>query len=536
MLKEETPSDMIPLKKPLPAALILVLLWTICRLAVLWHSGIPQPGVHDEFSYLLQADMFAHGHLAMPPHPLEKFFESPYELFRPVYASKYPPGQALFLALGQRLLGSPFYGVMMGNALMLFTICLMLYAWVPAPWALAVSAMFGLVLWPGMYWTNSYWGGSVAASGGALLLLGIGIYRTRQAPLAGVVFALGVLLLFWTRPYEGGVFTLMVLAVFARELLSKRRASVFAAALAVVAIGGAWTCYDNQAITGNPFRLPYREHVRQYDTTPAWWFLPMHPEPSYAHPRLASVSGLNGLDAQHYQPGRPRWQLFGTGLMASLWTVRSSLGPAILLMLLVPVAWRDPLYRKMAVVSGVFLLALSVENWHEEHYAAPVWAALALMIAVWAESAWNLRIHKRRVGVVLVLLALTSPALAAFAAHSPISQTLRRTFSQSPDNRTALLDASWPYRRAALIERLSKLERRQLVIVRYPRPDWKIAEEWVYNGADIDRQRVVFAHDLGAEQDRALVDYYPDRTTLLLTFDSVSGQEHIEPYPAAQVQ
>jgi hypothetical protein len=99
-----------------------------------------------------------------------------------------------------------------------------------------------------------------------------------------------------------------------------------------------------------------------------------------------------------------------------------------------------------------------------------------------------------------------------------------------------LLDASWPYRRAALIERLSKLERRQLVIVRYPRPDWKIAEEWVYNGADIDRQRVVFAHDLGAEQDRALVDYYPDRTTLLLTFDSVSGQEHIEPYPAAQVQ
>jgi hypothetical protein len=388
--------------------------------------------------------------------------------------------------------------------------------------------MFGLVLWPGMYWTNSYWGGSVAASGGALLLLGIGINRARQAPLAGVVFAFGVLLLFWTRPYEGGVFTLMVLIVFARELWSKRRASVFAAALAVLAIGGAWTCYDNQAITGKPFRLPYREHVRQYDTTPAWWFLPMHPEPAYSHPRLAAVSGLHGLDAQHYQPGKPWWQLFGIGLIASLWAVRSSLGPAILLTLLIPVAWRDPLYRKMAIVAGVFLLALSVETWHQEHYGAPVWAALALMIAVWAERAWNLRIRKLRVGVALVLLALASPAIAAIAVHSPVSRLLKI-------NRVGW-DPNWPYRRAALIERLSKLDRRQLVIVRYPAPDWHIMEEWVYNGADIDGERVVFAHDLGTEQDRALLDYYPDRTALLLTFESVSGQEHIEPYPGAQVQ
>jgi hypothetical protein len=74
------------------------------------------------------------------------------------------------------------------------------------------------------------------------------------------------------------------------------------------------------------------------------------------------------------------------------------------------------------------------------------------------------------------------------------------------------------------------------VIVRYPAPDWHVAEEWVYNGADIDGERVVFAHDLGTEQDRALLDYYPDRTALLLTFESVSGQEHIEPYPGAQVQ
>src|ERR1035438_8340960 len=134
------------LKCPLSAALLLVLLWTAYRLVCLRYTGIPQPVEHDEFSYLLGADTFAHGRLANPPLTLGKFFESPHILVRPVYASKYPPGQALFLALGQVLFGSAFYGVLIGNAFMLFTFCLMLFAWVPARSALLVSAMFGLTL------------------------------------------------------------------------------------------------------------------------------------------------------------------------------------------------------------------------------------------------------------------------------------------------------------------------------------------------------------------------------------------------------
>ena len=190
--------------------------------------------------------------------------------------------------LGPVSFRSAFYGVLFGNALMLFTFCLMLFAWVPFPWALVVSGMFGLCLSPGMYWTNSYWGGSVAASGGALVLLGVGIYRARQTPLAGAIFAVGALLLFWTRPFEGGVFTLIVLMVFAKELWRNRRASVFVAAVSVLAVGGAWTCYYNQAVTGNPFSLPYLVHDRQYNVTPVFWFLPLRPEPTYSHPRLAS--------------------------------------------------------------------------------------------------------------------------------------------------------------------------------------------------------------------------------------------------------
>jgi hypothetical protein len=69
------------------------------------------------------------------------------------------------------------------------------------------------------------------------------------------------------------------------------------------------------------------------------------------------------------------------------------------------------------------------------------------------------------------------------------------------------------------------------VIVRYPSPDWRLDEEWVYNSADIDSQRVIFAHDLGAAKDRALLAYYPNRAALLLTFDPISGVETVGPYP-----
>jgi len=513
------------LKKPLPAALILVLLWTAFRLAMLFHSGIPQPRWHDEFSYLLGADTFAHGRLANPPHPLGQFFESPHILVRPAYASKYPPGQALFLALGQRVFGSPFYGVLIGNALMLFSMCLMLYAWVQPRWALAVSAMFAVALTPGMYWTTSYWGGSVAASGGALVLLAIGMYRRSSTAFAGVIFALGAMLLFWTRPYEGGVFTFMVLLVFARELWPALRPAVLIAACAVFAVGGAWTAMYNKAVTGNPLRLPYLLHDHMYNATPVFWFLPMRAEPVYDQPRLAAQHGTDGYEASSYQQLGPGWHAAWHSFTATLLNMGSTLGLAVLLTLMVPLAWRNPLYRKMAIVSGVFILALSLETFHNQHYCAPVWAALGLMTAVWATQAWELRMRAWRIGRPLVVLALLSPPLLTALPH--VIHRSKRAMGidkGQPAN-------DWPSKYKALIGRLSHLDRPQLVIVRYPWLSWRVEEEWVYNGADIDHQRVIFAHDLGTEENRALLSHYPDRSVLLLTFDPVSGEETIEPYP-----
>jgi hypothetical protein len=73
------------------------------------------------------------------------------------------------------------------------------------------------------------------------------------------------------------------------------------------------------------------------------------------------------------------------------------------------------------------------------------------------------------------------------------------------------------HRRATVVEHLAKEQGLHLVIVRYGQgPATPDMELWVHNRADIDRAKVVWAHDMGKARNQELIDYFHDRRVWFL--------------------
>jgi hypothetical protein len=267
-------------------------------------SHRPVPVAPDEFSYLLTADTFAHGRLTNPTPPMWQHFETPEELLRPTYQSKYPPAQGLFLAMGRRLSGSALAGVWLGSALFAIAICWMLRAYVPAEWALygAVLASFRFAFFG--EWAQSYWGGMLAAAGAALLYGAVGRLKKPASagspsaleaggpaapeitPTALAAGAVGALLLANTRPFEGLLVALPAAFLVARSFVQWLRCRLrmlpkVLPAVLILAAGIAFMLRYNQRVTGYPFRLAYQEYQRQYDPVPNFVFQHLHPMPEF---------------------------------------------------------------------------------------------------------------------------------------------------------------------------------------------------------------------------------------------------------------
>jgi hypothetical protein len=193
-----------------------------CRVALLPLLPVPEPVVHDEFSYLLSADTFAHGRVTNPTPPDPQFFESPHVLVTPVYASRYQPGQGLTLALGQKIAGHAYWGVALSCALMVYLFCWAADAWLPPQWSLIAGGLAAVLFFIPSYWFTSYWGGAAAACGGALVVGSLGYLLRGRLESARFSLAGGALILYATRPYEGGVLFVAVLTILGDSVLEIR--------------------------------------------------------------------------------------------------------------------------------------------------------------------------------------------------------------------------------------------------------------------------------------------------------------------------
>jgi hypothetical protein len=74
---------------------------------------------------------------------------------------------------------------------------------------------------------------------------------------------------------------------------------------------------------------------------------------------------------------------------------------------------------------------------------------------------------------------------------------------------------------------LSNTPGKHLIMVRYDE-DHNLHDEWVYNGAEIDTAKVLWARELDPLQNAKLFAYFKDRQIWLVTPDS--DNTYLEPY------
>jgi hypothetical protein len=486
------------------------------RLAFLPWMPVPIPQVHDEFSYLLAADTFAHGRVTNPASPMWVHFESIHINVLPTYQSMYPPAQGLALAVGQVLTGVPWVGVLLSVALMCGAIYWMLLGWLPEPWAWLggafVCVRFGIF----SYWMNSYYGGAVAALGGALVLGAFPRFRNGPRIQTALVLASGLLILANSRPLEGLLFSipivLAVLVMFIKGIRSGRvswatMTKAVSPAMAVLAVGALWMPYYNWRGTGNPLVMPYQTNFQTYHFSKPFPFQKPNPVPEYRHQSMRTYYvnyELPSLLKYKEDPASAIENSVGHYYGFFVWPLSLLLLPCAYAM------WRSEM--RTVLISIAFVSAtLFPQIWPARaHYAAPaagaVFLALLFSLRHFRNSQSSYAIWGSRALAIAFAVGMIVPIAEALWNPFMLRREAYGTIATGPEA------ASLPMyvRRASIQSELEARSGKQLVIVHYPYMDMP-GEEWIYNDADVDHAHTVWARDMGYMKNKELLDYYPDR-------------------------
>jgi hypothetical protein len=509
------------------ACVVVFFLSLLGRIALLPIEPFPPPGIHDEFSYLLAGDTFAHGRLTNPTPPLWHHFEQFYVLMQPTFASKYGAAQPVFLALGQRWIGTPRAGVLLSMALAAASLCWMLQAYLPPEWAL-LGGMLAVVRMSWFsYFGNSYWGGSAAMLGGCLVLGSAARLARKPRARDGLLMAGGLIVLANSRPFEGAMLALPVVW----SLLRKRPPlSVWLPGCALLLAGACLTAYYFERVTGR-LMFPWVAYWQQWTICPPFLF---------GKPNL--TVHYQFADQLHYfrdaemAPYLSTHTVYDFTLELVVKVITGWLFfcfPALTLPLvgLVPTL-RAKRFRLLMVTLTFASIGFSTETWLQAHYVVVITGIIYVVLLNglrWMYVAGQRKLVRGTLAAVVVMALVRLVVV-------PVNTWRADWGSQTPqipayEAFTAMLEAR---------------PEKQLVIVHY-RPDHFWGYSWINNGYDLAAQHVIWARDTEPQESNLpLVCMFQDREVWLLTppedgylrapdrtapWDPTAAARFLTPYP-----
>ncbi|MGA3187928.1 MAG: hypothetical protein ABSF22_12535 [Bryobacteraceae bacterium] len=471
---------------------------------------LPTPNIYDEFGHLFVADTLRHFRLANPAHPLHQFFETFFILQQPTYSSIYPIGQGLILAIGKAVSGYPWAGVLLSTAAFSSLCYWMLRGWTTPSWALAGGVLAVIEFGPLNQWMNSYWGGTLAAAAGCLVFGAlprlVDKVRTKDAIILGAGLAIHLL----TRPYESIFLVIGVLLFLAPSV--KRVMPVMPAVLLAVIPAIGITLLQDKSVTGHWMTLPYQLSQYQYGVPASLTFQP-DPIP---HRELTPQQQLEYKSQMAFRAADK--ETLQSYLLRLEYRVRYYrfffLAP---LFLAIPAFCFAAFHnRRFAWVLFTLLLFALGTNFFpalQTHYLGAVTCLFVFMsvaglqqIALWSPEA-------SRLVLFLCLIHFGFWYFMHLDDKDDFALAMMRYETWDSINHTN------PERRILVNQKLAEIPGQLLVFVRYT-PRHIFQEEWVYNEASIDFARIVWARDLGPEENSKLIALYPQREVLLLEADA----------------
>jgi hypothetical protein len=268
----------------------------------------------------------------------------------------------------------------------------------------------------------------------------------------------------------------------------------------------AFIAYYNWRLTGNPLLTPHQLYTQTYLTSPIFFWGHQKPPLHYNNPQIEQYFTVFA-PAYYGSSWADFWRL-SVRKINLYWEIFLWAG-AVPILMCVPLLLRNQKGRWLLGAAVICLAGLFVVVSPLPHYAAP---ALCLFYAVLVLALRQLRLVRFRGRRIGLGIARATVVLLLFQTATAIPEKLRH-----------LDDSFGLRRRAEVVNKLSHMPGKQLIIVHYG-PDHDINYEWVFNDAEIDGSKVIWARDMGSEQNAKLLAYYRDRQVWRLIVDRNTEQ------------